>query len=167
LIIGCIVSLFFAYQFDKKPSIGKEASSKSIENGAVRVKYTMKLKDGFITISSAKAAIKSFDSIILSDVAVLVSRNLKKAKKRIKITAENCELKPKKKKANLSGEILIRLDDFSARTRFVSIDWLDGTISGNSQISGQRDGIKFTASGFSMKRGRKIELKNAKIEKRK
>jgi hypothetical protein len=125
----------------------------------------MKLKDGIITVSSAKAAIKHFDSIILSDVAVCLSRGQKNAKRQIKMTAENCELRPKKKRADLTGEILIKSTDFSARTRAVSIDWLKGTIYGNSPVDGQRDNVKFTASGFWMKRNGKVELKNAKIVK--
>jgi hypothetical protein len=125
----------------------------------------MKLKDGVITVSSAKASIKNFDSIILSDVVVSMSRDRKNMTRHIELTAEHCELKPKKKRANLTGKIIIKSTDFSASTRSVFIDWLKGTISGNSPINGQKGNMKFTASGFLMKSNGKVELKNAKIVK--
>jgi hypothetical protein len=121
----------------------------------------MKLKDGSITITTKRAAIKNLDRIILSDVSLFVSRG----QKNLTINAQNCELEPKKKKAQLSGNILIVSPDFSAKTRMVSIDWLKGTISGNSRIDGQKDNMKFTADGFSVKKNGKIELKHARIVK--
>jgi hypothetical protein len=152
-----------AYQSDKKHV--NKPSSGLIENCARRTKYVMKLKNSTVTIFSENAAIKALDNIVLSDVAVSIIPNASPDKK-IVIKAKRCELAPKRKRALLSGGILVKSIGFFAKTKRATIDWVNGTISGNSKIHGLKDNMEFTAAGFLMKTDGHVVLKRAKIAKK-
>lgn len=140
----------------------KVTSRQNLENSAKLIKYTIKFRNGILNLEAEKASIEDFSNISLKNMIA----NFSKDCKNIKIVAGKCNLKTKLKKAYLSEKLNVTSDnEMNLVTESAIIDWENGTISGNSKISGVKNNVKFTADGFSVKEDGKILLKHAKIIK--
>lgn len=139
----------------------KVTQKQNLENSAKLIKYTIKFRNGILNLEAEKASIEDFSNISLKNMIA----NFSKDCKNIKIVAGKCDLKTKLKKAYLSEKLNVTSDEMNLITESAIIDWENGTISGNSKISGVKNSVKFTADGFSVKEDGKILLKHAKIIK--
>jgi hypothetical protein len=160
-LIGTIS--YYIASTHQKDGVGKhDTISKKLENSAKSISYTMKIKGGILTIKAGKVSMKTFNKILLTNVAATFTKKTKS----IEIRASKCTLMNLEKKAYLSEKIQNTSNDgMKLNTSLATIDWGKSLIYGNSKISGTRGGIKLSADGFHIKENGEISLKHVKIGK--
>ena len=143
-VIGAIS--FYIASHNNHEHAEKVVQKQKSENSAKLIKYTMNFRDGILNLEAEKAFIEDFNNIALKNMKADFSKDCKN----IKIIAGKCDLQTKFRKAYLSEKLKITSDEMDVYTESAVIDWGTGVVSGNSKISGTKNGVNFTADGFSV-----------------
>jgi hypothetical protein len=138
-------------------------AEKHIKNAAKRIKYRKRLNGGILTLVARSADVGIEGKILLTDVTATFEKN----KKIITIRCKDCDLRQKKQKAYLKGNVCIKTNNAVCYTDSAIVNFVENSISGKSRMHGVQSGTKFTSKGFSMKDDGKIKLNKAKIVKNK